>query len=168
MHICDTRDLRSDYHTLGFNQQKSKLSSVETQNSYVRWHLQQHFTVMTENGAFTLRSDIHTPTAPSCRGSNQRLTIEKSREATTHKSPQYYVNKLRQNVGLETWIWRHIVTSQTAHTKYKWPPYATEWNPPMKIFFVRQCSLVLASVVQGDADICNSGQQAPIPAPRTA
>jgi len=43
---------------------------------------------MTENGAFKLRSDIHTPTAPSCRGSNQRLTIEKSREATTHKSPQ--------------------------------------------------------------------------------
>jgi len=22
----------------------------------------------------------------------------------------YYVNKLRQNVGLETWIWRQIVT----------------------------------------------------------
>ena len=27
----------------------------------------------------------------------------------------YCVNKLRQNVGLETWIWRQIVTSQTAH-----------------------------------------------------
>jgi len=40
----------------------------------------------------------------------------------------YYVNKLRQNVGLETLTWRQIVTSQTAHTKYKWPPYATEWN----------------------------------------
>jgi len=24
----------------------------------------------------------------------------------------YCVNKLRQNVGLQTWIWRHIVTSQ--------------------------------------------------------
>jgi len=24
------------------------------------------------------------------------------------------------------------VTSQSAHTKYKWPPYATEWNPPWK------------------------------------
>jgi len=22
------------------------------------------------------------------------------------------------------------VTSQTAHTKYKWLPYAAEWNPP--------------------------------------
>jgi len=43
---------------------------------------------MTENGAFKLRSDIHTSTAPSCRGSNRRFTIEKSREATTHKSPQ--------------------------------------------------------------------------------
>jgi len=32
----------------------------------------------------------------------------------------YYVNKLRQNAGLETWIWRQIVTSQKAHTKYKW------------------------------------------------
>jgi len=21
------------------------------------------------------------------------------------------------------------MTSQTAHTKYKWPPYATEWKP---------------------------------------
>ena len=30
---CDTQNLRGDYHTLGFNQQKSKLSSVETQNS---------------------------------------------------------------------------------------------------------------------------------------
>jgi len=24
------------------------------------------------------------------------------------------------------------VTSQTAHNKYKWLPYATEWNPPWK------------------------------------
>ena len=31
----------------------------------------------------------------------------------------YYVNKLRQNVGLETWKWRQIVTSQTVHTKNK-------------------------------------------------
>ena len=31
----------------------------------------------------------------------------------------YCVKKLRQNFGLETWIWRQIVTSQTAHTKYK-------------------------------------------------
>ena len=37
----------------------------------------------------------------------------------------YYVNKLRQNVGLETLMWRQIVTSQTAHTKYKWPPHTT-------------------------------------------
>jgi len=28
-----------------------------------------------------------------------------------------------------------IVTSQAAHTKYKWPPYATEWtSPPWKFF----------------------------------
>jgi len=39
------------------------------------------------------------------------------------------VNRLRQNVGLETWIWRQIVTSQTAQTKYEWPPYATECAP---------------------------------------
>jgi len=38
------------------------------------------------------------------------------------------VNKLR----LKTWIRRQIVTSQTAHTKYKWPPSATEWRPPWK------------------------------------
>jgi len=32
----------------------------------------------------------------------------------------YYVNKLRENVGVETGKWRQIVTSHTAHTKYKW------------------------------------------------
>jgi len=48
----------------------------------------------------------------------------------------YCVNKLRQNVALETWIWSQIVTSQTAHFKYKWPPCATQWNLPMKIFSV--------------------------------
>jgi len=36
----------------------------------------------------------------------------------------YCVNKFRENVGLE-----QIVTSQTPHTKYKWPPHATEWTP---------------------------------------
>ena len=49
----------------------------------------------------------------------------------------YYVNKLRQNVGLETWIRRQIVTSQGAHIKCKWPPYATEWNPPPHENFMR-------------------------------
>ena len=44
----------------------------------------------------------------------------------------HYGHKLRQNVGLETLIWRPIVTSQTAHTKYKWPPFTTEWNPQEK------------------------------------
>jgi len=34
-----------------------------------------------------------------------------------------YVEKLRQNVGLETCKCRQIVTSQAANTKYKWPPY---------------------------------------------
>jgi len=46
----------------------------------------------------------------------------------------YYVNKLRQNVGLETGLWRHFVTSQAAHTKYKWLPYAAEWNLPHEKF----------------------------------
>jgi len=32
-----------------------------------------------------------------------------------YKNMHYYVNKLRQNVDLETWKWRQIVTSQTAH-----------------------------------------------------
>jgi len=40
----------------------------------------------------------------------------------------YYVNELHQNVGLETWIWRQIATSQSAHIKCKWQPYATEWK----------------------------------------
>jgi len=38
------------------------------------------------------------------------------------------------------WIWRHIMTPQTTHTKYrvtqKHHTYATEWNPPMKIVCV--------------------------------
>jgi len=50
----------------------------------------------------------------------------------------YCVNKLRQNVSLETWIWHQIVTSQTVHKKYKWPPYACdacEWTPtPWKFY----------------------------------
>jgi len=41
-----------------------------------------------------------------------------------------YVKKLRQNVGLETWKWRQIVMSQTANTKYKWPPFDPEPTPP--------------------------------------
>ena len=44
----------------------------------------------------------------------------------------YYVNKLRQNVGLETWKGRQIVTSQTAPTK--WPPYDPEPKPPHENF----------------------------------
>ena len=48
----------------------------------------------------------------------------------------YHVNKLRQNVGLETWKWRQIVTSQRT-------PNANDHlmnlnqNTPMKIFCVR-------------------------------
>ena len=53
----------------------------------------------------------------------------------------YYVNKLRQNVGLETWKWRQIVTSQAAQTKYKWPPYDPYPKTPMKIFCVHHCFL---------------------------
>ena len=45
-----------------------------------------------------------------------------------------YVKKLRQNVGLETWKWRQIVTSQTANTKYKWPPYDPEPKSPHENF----------------------------------
>jgi len=45
----------------------------------------------------------------------------------------YYVNNLRQHVGLETWLWRQIVTSQTAHIKYKWTPYATK-SVALKVF----------------------------------
>ena len=46
----------------------------------------------------------------------------------------YYVNKLRQIFGLETWLWRQIMTSQRGHIQYKWPPYATDWPPPWKIY----------------------------------
>ena len=45
--------------------------------------------------------------------------------------------RINKNFGLETWIWRHIVMSQTEHSKYKRPPYASEWKPPMNIFCVR-------------------------------
>jgi len=43
-------------------------------------------------------------------------------------------NILRLKVGLETWKRRKIVTSQTPHTRYKWPPYANEWKPPHENF----------------------------------
>ena len=48
------------------------------------------------------------------------------------RSISLFVNKLR----LKTWICRQIVTSQTAHTKYKWPPSATEGTPPQWKFSV--------------------------------
>ena len=59
-----------------------------------------------------------------------------------HRKTCILCHELRINVGLETGLWRHIVTSQTAHNKYKWIPYATEWTPPMKIFCVRHWSRV--------------------------
>ena len=39
----------------------------------------------------------------------------------------------------KTLVWKQdydviFVTSQTAHTKYKWLPYAAEWNPPHEKF----------------------------------
>jgi len=69
----------------------------------------------------------------------------------------YYVNKLRQKVGLETWVWRQIVTSQTANTKYKWPPHAAEWNPyedflrtPLNAVVEVCCSVVIVGGVVDD------------------
>jgi len=44
-----------------------------------------------------------------------------------------FINNLRQNIGLETWKWHQIVTSQTAQTKYKRPPYDPQPNPPWKL-----------------------------------
>ena len=61
----------------------------------------------------------------------------------------YYANKLRLNVGLETWKWRKIVTSQRPHSKYKWPPYDPELTPPMKIFCARHCAEHIALVDVG-------------------
>jgi len=61
----------------------------------------------------------------------------------------YSVNKLRQKVGLETWIWRQTVTSQTAHTKHKWPPYATEWKPLWKLCaYATTLAAVILSLLQ--------------------
>ena len=65
--------------------------------------------------------------------------VEKRLRTTGVDEYAYYANKLRQNVGLARWIWRQTVTSQTAHIKWKWPPYATEWKSSMKIFCVRRC-----------------------------
>ena len=62
----------------------------------------------------------------------------------------YYVNKPCQNVDLEIWLWRQIVTSQTAHTKYKWLPYTTEWKPPWKICAyttAARCYFILLTIV---------------------
>ena len=78
---CDTRNLRGDYHTLGSNQQKSKLSSVETQNSQVRWQ-RQHFTVLTENDAFKHRSDRQLPRAVEAAISVSRLRNHEKQQHT--------------------------------------------------------------------------------------
>ena len=55
----------------------------------------------------------------------------------------YNVNKLRQNVGLETRIWRQIVTSQTAHRKYKWPQIC-HWMKPHENFL---CTPLLTTFI---------------------
>jgi len=49
------------------------------------------------------------------------------------KKCAYYLNKLRQSVSLEIGLWRQIMTSQTAHTKYKYD-YLCHWmkTPPWK------------------------------------
>ena len=62
----------------------------------------------------------------------------------------YYVNKRRQIVGLETWKWRQIVTSQTAHTKCKWPPYDPEQTPPWKF---SAYGILLDTELSDDKDI---------------
>ena len=69
-------------------------------------------------------SDIPTWSANSFIFST--MTYKTRRECVEEYA--YYVNKLRQNVGLEAWIGRQIGTSQTAHTKYKWPLNATFWK----------------------------------------
>jgi len=56
----------------------------------------------------------------------------------------YYVNKLCQNVSLEIWIWRQIVTSQKENTKYKCPPYTTDRNTlPLKFLTYATASMVV-------------------------
>ena len=52
---------------------------------------------------------------------------------------------------LETGLWRYFLTSQTAHTKYKWLPYATEWNPPHEKFPrtpLKTCTLTKCHKIQ--------------------
>jgi len=51
----------------------------------------------------------------------------------------YCVNKLRQNVGLKKWMTSNCDVTNSAH-QYKWPPQATEWNSPLKIFCLPHCS----------------------------
>jgi len=58
------------------------------------------------------------------------LIFYKNKGSVCVEEYAYYVNKL----CLKTWIWCQIVTSQTARTKYKWPPSATEWTPPHENF----------------------------------
>ena len=43
-------------------------------------------------------------------------------------SVQWHINK--RSACRRICLLRQIVTSQNAHTKCKWPPYATEWNTP--------------------------------------
>ena len=52
---------------------------------------------------------------------------------------EYCVKKIRENVRLETWIWRRIVTSQTAHTNTNDHHMPLNEAPSMKIFCVHHC-----------------------------
>ena len=51
-------------------------------------------------------------------------------------------------------VWKHdydvkIVTSQTAHIKYKWPPCATEWPPPWKSSVYATARIVIVYWLKG-------------------
>jgi len=55
----------------------------------------------------------------------------------------YYVNKFHQNVGLETWIWRQIVTSERPHTRNKRAPYFLRTPLTINVLSVVFCVSVI-------------------------
>jgi len=63
----------------------------------------------------------------------------------------YYVNKLHQNVGLETWKWRQIVTSQTAHQIQMTTIWPWTKNSPWKYSaYTTDCTVFGANVAVKD------------------
>jgi len=67
---------------------------------------------------------------------------------------------LCQQTSPKRWFGNMNMTSNcdvtnSGHQPHKWPPHATEWKSPMKIFCVRHCSCPTVFILLVSSSLCN-------------